>query len=940
MFIHRRVVVSKVSASAKWVSASCFAAMLAAISLVPVFVTHNKRDIGASPSPAAAQPPTIAPILQGKIRAAYASLPLAFEKNNGQTDKAAKVMARANGYTLFLTQDEAVFSLHSRCGFNHSTVSRPNAFGSSGAHSGAAQNENRESGAVVHMQLLGAKSLGKISASEELPGKANYFIGDDPSKWREDIPLYARVSYQNVYPGVNLAFHGEQRELEFDFVVAPGASPGQIGLRFKGAKRLKTDESGNLVISSDAGDVLLHKPLAYQQQNHARQPVDAHFVLGANNRVTFELGNYDRSRELVIDPSVTISYATYLGGTGEDDGYGISVDGSENVYVTGQTYSTNFPTLGGIAPNSNVGGSDVFVTKIASGGSALVYSTYIGGSGNDSGNAIAINSSGEAFVAGGTASSNFPTTLGAFQTTLGSGATSNAFVLELNSNGNALIYSTFLGGTAEDFALGVAVDNSGSAYVAGEASSSDFPVQSPIQGYISGTKSSGFVTKLNTSGSALTYSTYLGGSSSGDLAGAVAVDSAHNAYITGQTFSTTFPTKNPFQPACGSCSGGLSNAFVTVINTAGTGYVYSTYLGGSGGDAGNGIAVDSSDNAYVTGATESTNFPLQSPIQKTYGGDTDAFVSKLNSTGSALVYSTYLGGAQFDAAAAIAVDGSGNAYLTGQTYSTSFPTMSPTQSALDGLSDAFVTEINAAGSSLVFSTYLGGSQDEDTSERGAIAIDSQGANFYLTGNTDSSDFPTSKGAFQTGYAGDTDAFVVQYSQPVSQTFSLSATNLTPPSVSPGGSSTSTVSVSSPNGFSGSVALTCTVSPSVALAPTCGAASASTTPAALTVSTTAPSAALGRPNSWPIYAFVFPLAGIWLLGMGATPRQRRENFFVLLTIAGMAAALIFLPACGGSSSGGGSSSAGTPAGTYTITVTGTATGATQTGTSPALTLVVN
>jgi hypothetical protein len=813
------------------------------------------------------------------------------------------------------------------------------------------------------MQLAGGNSLAKVSASGLLPGKSNYFVGNDPSKWHADVPHYARVSYQDVYPGVTVAFHGAQRQTEFDFVVAPGANPAPIGFHFTGAQGIKTDDSGNLVISSAAGNVLLHKPVAYQEQNGARQAVDAQFVLKGNDQVTFELGNYDRSRELVIDPSVSVAFSTYLGGSLADQGEGIAFDSTGAVYVTGQTVSINFPTVPGGHSGSNAGASDVFVTKIAADGSGLMYSTYVGGKLSDTGYAIAVDGSGNAFVAGTTASIDFPATLGAYQTKL-NGTTGNAFVFELSSNGGTLVYCTYLGGTGTDAAFGIALasDGSGDVYVVGKTSSQDFPLQSAIQTFVAGSATSGFVTRLNSSGTApLVFSTYLGGSNPGggvgDLAGAVAVDSSspNYVYVTGQTFSTTFhTTPGAYQITCGSCSGGNSNAFVTVLNPLGSAYIYSTFLGGSVSDTGDGIAVDST-GAYVVGTTTSSSFPTTAGVfQKTYGGGTDAFVTKLKPDGSGLLYSTFLGGSGFDAGASIAV-GSNNAYVTGQTNSpsSSFPLAAPTQSALGGGFDAFVSEINATGTQLIFSTYLGGSLDEDDGGKyGAIAVDS-GANIYVTGNTASSGptggFPTTAGAFQTSSGGGTDAFVVKYTQSTGgATFTLSATALTPAAVNPGSPATSTVTVTGNNGFSGTVALGCTVTgPSGAVhLPTCSGSATPGTPGMLTVSTTAATALLQRPanrrSSGLFYAMFLPIGGIALLGIGSNGSQRRELFgFLLLGL--VLSGLILMPACGGSShSSGGGGSPGTTAGAYTITVTGTASGATQTPPPPPapLTLTVN
>ncbi len=787
------------------------AAALLAISPAVPSGSVSTASAGSFAPSLASQTGTGAAAARGRIQASYAALPLAFEQNQGQTDAQVKYLARGNGYTLFLTATDAVFSLHSPSAQTGSSQNSSSALRRGVELRGKRarqQTAQKNSTAVVRMQLADGNSLAKVAASGLLAGKSNYFIGNDASQWRTNVAHYARVSYQDVYPGVNLAYHGAQSQLEFDFVVAPGANPAPIAFNFTGAN-VKTDDSGNLIISSAAGNVLLHKPVAYQEQHGARQAVEARFALKANTQVSFELGNYDRSRELVIDPAVSYEYSTYLGGSQDDEGYGIAFDNSGNAYVTGQTASANFPTVGGVLPNSIIGTANVFVTKVAADGSSLIYSTYIGGTGptGDSGNAIAVNpTSGVAYVAGGTDSINFPHTTGAFQTTLGAGAVSNAFLFELNAAGNALTYSTFLGGTGNDVATGIAVDGSGNIYTAGFTSSTDFPTKNPLQTY-PGTPDDGFVSKLTPAGNGhndLVYSTYLAlGGLDEDTVNALALDSNNNVYVTGVTSGTALhTTNNAFQKNCG-CGTGTSNAFVTVINQTGTGYVYSTYLGGTGTDNGDGIAVDSSGDAYVTGSTESSNFPLQSPLpgQGTYSGGTDAFVTELNPTGTALVYSTYLGGSGQDTGASIAVDSGNNAYIAGQTSSTNFPTASPTQSANGGGFDAFVSEIVAGGSQLVFSTYLGGTMDEDDGgDFGSIAVDGPGANIYVTGNTASSGtpggFPTTN-AVQTSNGGNNDAFVVKYAQLPS--FTISATP--PASVAPGSSGMSTVTLTSVHGYS-------------------------------------------------------------------------------------------------------------------------------------------
>ncbi|HEY4764009.1 MAG TPA: SBBP repeat-containing protein [Candidatus Sulfotelmatobacter sp.] len=895
----------------------------------------------------------------GRVRASLAALPLAFEANQGQTDPQVKYVARGRGYTVFLTANDTVLAVHSsspavdtRVAQNHgmARTTRP----------GAERATARDRTAAIHLRLDGGNPQSQMIAGHQLPGHSNYFIGADRRQWHANVPQYARICYREAYPGVEMAFYGAQNQLEFDFIVAPGASPDPIRFDISGALRIVTDPSGNLILASSAGDVQLHQPVAYQQRDGVRQPVDARFVLRGKNQVSFELGNYDRSRELVIDPSVT--YATYLGGTGEDDGNAIAVDGSGNAYVTGETKSTNFPGVNG---GSYGGGFDVFVTKLSADGSTLEYSTYVGGSGDDSGNAIALDASGDAFVAGGTSSSNFPVTSAPLQKSYGGGSL-DAFVFELSSSGGSPIYSTYLGGNSTDVANGIALasDGSGDVFVVGRTTSGNFPTTSPaVQSTLIST-SDGFVTRLNPSSTSPKYSTYLGGSAV-DFASAVAVDSSDNAYVTGATASPTFPNTNSTSPVVqskcgtdGTCNGGLTDAFVSVIKADGSGFVYSTFLGGEERDEGSGIALDSADDAYVTGVTSSTKFPLQSPLQPAFGGGvlpSDAFVSELSPTGAQFVYSTYLGGSGDDAGLAIAVDGNKNTYVTGVTGSTDFPTLNPTQATKKGGNDAFVSEISAGGSAL-FSTYLGGSLNENTatSNNGGslagIAVDSAGANVYVTGSTASTDFPT-VAAEQGSAGGNGDAFVAKYS---TSGFTVTNGALSPTSGIPGVSATATITVSSMEGFSSAVTLACSVAPVVPKAPTCSfTPSTPVTPpangtvtATLNLATTASSAMLERPlkrgSSGLVYAMLLPIGGMMLLGAGVgSARSRRRKLFGFLMLGMLLSGLLLMPACSSSSSGGGGggNDTGTPTGTYTITVTGTSGSNVATG-SPALSLTVN
>ena len=896
-----------------------FFVLAAVVASAVVLTVILKRRVIAEASPLTASvshPQKLTTALRRQIQSTYTALPLAFEQNQGQTDDRVKYTARTSGYALFLTADDIVFSMQSsfRAPLVRERPLEQKALRLAGdpAHR---QHDTRDSFAVIHMQLTGANAKANIGASDLLPGKANYFIGKDPGKWRSNIPMYARVSYENIYPGVNLAFHGEQRQLEFDFVVNPGASPQPITLHFTGAQKIKTDDSGDLLIASAAGDIMLHKPFAYQQLNGAKQAVDAHFVLKAGNRISFELGEYDHSRELVIDPSVAVLYASYLGGSGADEAEAITVDSSTgNAYVTGQTASADFP--GASSTNKLTGAANVFVTEMNSTGSNFLFSTYVGGSGTDSGYGIALDKSGDVFVAGGTNSTDFPTTSGAFQTSLGSGAASNAFIFELNTTG-VLTYGTYFGGTGSDVAVGMAFDQATGVYaVVGSASSTDFPVKNALQGKLAGA-SNGFVS-LWSSGNALTFSTYLG-AASGDTVNAVALDSSDNVYVTGKTSGPSFPTTTgAFQTKCGSdgtCNGGLPDAFVTEINSAGSKYVFSTFLGGMSNDLGDGIAVDAT-GVYVTGQTESNDFPIVTGgFQPTFTGINDAFVTKLNLTGSQEMYSSYLGGSAAQIGASIAVDSGGSAYITGQTDSSDFPLMNATQSTLGGGNDAFVTEVNPSGTKLLFSTYLGGSQDEDDGGNyGAIAVDPYGAGIYVAGNTASGTTPgafpvfPNPGAYQTAYGGgSTDAFVAKYTQ---QSFGISATS--PNAVSPGNSATSTITLTALNGYDSPVNLTCTVTGSGSPLPTCSASSFSTNPltptaggATTTLTITVPSSSsallAGRKFNYAAWLPIIGLSVIGLIWSFSDSERRYSIAFPMITIAG----LLLIPACGGNSSVSGS-----------------------------------
>ena len=693
--------------------------------------------------------------------AGYGQVPLHFELNRGQAPKEVRFLARGAGYSLYLTGNEAMLVLTAN-----------------GKNQGA-RKQPRAQPLTLGMRLADARPAPEVSGVDELPGKANYLIGPDAAAWRTNVPTYAKVHYRGVYPGIDLVYYGRQRQLEYDFVVAPGANPKRIALDFIGAEKIELDATGNLVLHTAKGALRQHKPVIYQEIDGIRYGIDGRYVIKGGNRVGFEVAAYDRGQALVIDPVLT--YATYLGGGGDDTGRAIAVNASGNVYVTGSTASVDFAVSAGGVQRGNAGGTDVFVSKLNAAGSALVYSTYFGGSGDEAGDGIALDTAGNAYVTGMTASPNFPTSAGAFQATLRGGR--DAFVTKLNAAGSAFVYSTFLGGDGNadsDWGAAIAVDALGGAYVTGNTYSRNFPTTAAaVQPVFPGTADfnayCAFVTKFNVAGSGLVYSSFLGGSSdrAGDLGTAITVDRSGNAYVTGRTSSFDFPvTAGAAQPALR--DGGLgipTDAFVTKFNSTGSALVYSSFLGGSYDDTGNGIALDAAGNTYVAGVTASPDFPTTAGAYNAAapGGSSAAFVTKISATGAALVYSTYLGGRSGTEAKGIAVDVSGAASVTGITYlncgrfscTADFPT---TTGALQpafggGLTDGFVATLNAAGSRLIHSSYLGASGVDGGT---AIAVDAA-RNVYVTGYTQSADFPATPGVVQPGHAGGFDAFVAKLS---------------------------------------------------------------------------------------------------------------------------------------------------------------------------------
>jgi len=797
----------------------------------------------------------------------YAKTPLAFEANFGQANPEAKFLSRGQGYEIFLTPKESVFVLKNASG------------------AGASKDQAQKNTSILRMKLIGANSAPVLTSEEQLQGKSNYLLGNKPENWHTNVPNYRKVREHQAYPGIDLVYYGTQGQLEYDFVVGAQRNPAAIRFSMEGADHLRTNADGDLLVGVGGGELKFHKPYAYQQNGSEKVAVAANYV-AEGDTVAFQLGNYDSSRALVIDP--ILSYSTYLGGSNIDGANAIAVASDNTAFIAGGTFSTDFPTAGTHPLQPNHGGpddssKDAFVVKLSANGSTVLYATYLGGKNGDEAFGIAVDSFGNAYVTGTTSSPDFPVTFGALNTECGGdgqcGASfnsgglivSNAFVSKLNTAGSALVYSTFLGEYENVHGTAIAVDNNQVAYVTGQTEDNFVPsttasttasipiaaaptgavengggtiatitttganglqinqtvtiaavtnpasmlvpsafdgnysvlsILSPttftvlnssaapgsssgagtvtpgpppfpitfnaVQLHYGGGATDAYVTAITPTGNEALYSTYLGGSGE-DVGYGVAVDASGDAYVTGLSYSPDFPlSASAFQGA----NGGAGDAFFSKINTnsavsGAAGLLYSTLLGGAGLDQGNSIAVDASGNAYVAGVSNSLNLGTAGAYQTNCtapSGNTcegDAFVAKFNpsATGAASeLYFTYVGGSLADSATGVAVDASGDAYITGSTVSTDYPTTADAfqRTYGGGNADAFVTKLDPAGATLLYSSYLGGT---NTDVANGIAIDKAtppGA--YIAGQTCSQDFPLSNPA-QATPGGNCDAFI-------------------------------------------------------------------------------------------------------------------------------------------------------------------------------------
>jgi Beta-propeller repeat/Domain of unknown function DUF11 len=818
-----------------------FVAVAVLVALAAAVLMHGpyRRDVAGyvstNSSPVGASQDAVG------VMAAYHRLPLIFEPNQGQSDPQVKFLAHGGGYGLFLTADQAVLTLR------HATA---------GSGAGALQPS------VIRMALVGATGNSTVSGDDQLSGKSNYFIGNDPAKWHTDVPQFARVRYRSVYPGIDLVYYGKQGQLEYDFEAAPGSDPREVTLRFEGAENLAIDSAGNLVLAVADGHVTLQAPRVYQHVGEEERGVDGRFELRGKDRVGFALGAYDPRRALVIDPVLT--YSTYLGGSSDEActvilgvASGVSgcpavaVDTSLNAYIAGSTESADFPQAGVPFQASLKGTANVFIAKFNNTANTLVFSTYIGGNLKDTTAGLAVDAGTNVTVTGNTTSSNFPTngTNIAFQATPLS-VNNHAFVSKLDPLGHTLIYSTYLSGNGIDTATGLALDTGGNAYVTGTTTSTEIDTGFPstlgadsdqrYSGRRPGGTSSFFVTKINPSFSgadSVPYSTYFGGSSphAGEtVGGGIAVDANSDVYITGGTNFTDIPVLNAFS---GTLSGGL-DVFVAEFNPAavtGTQLLYSTYLGGTGDDIGFGIAVDSALSAYVTGSTTSIDFPAAGSgvFQATQRGGRDAFLAKLGAPGTSvgvtegtvpLIYFTYLGGSSDDVGLGVVVDNSGQAVggsqgarITGWTASHDFPVINnPVQTVFGGGNDAFVARIDTTATSPTasghYATFLGGSANDYGT---GIAVDVQGAS-YVAGETGSGDFltdaPPLTASFQPSLNGGSDAFLSKLGPVVALKLSVVAS---PTTVGVGNQVTFTYTIENAGDFTSGITFIDTLPVSVA-----------------------------------------------------------------------------------------------------------------------------
>ena len=704
------------------------------------------------------------PQLTHQVQANYGKLPLTFEANTGQTDPRVKFLAHGSGYSVFLTAGQMVLDL------------RPSAVVSKAANNSAASAASQKpANIVLQLNLSGANQNPKVVGEDVQPGKVNYFIGKDPKKWQTNVATYKQVRYKDVYPGIDLVYYGNQSRVEHDFVIAPGADASQIQFDVKGADRLSIASNGDLSLSKGTDEIRLQAPIIYQDFHGMHIPVTGQYSVRNSTHVSFALGAYDKTMPLVIDP--VLVYGTFLGGLANDQAIGIGVDTNGSAYVTGWTQSSNFPLAGQNGPPP--AGTNIFVAKLDVSGSSLVYADYIGGNSDDNPTAMVMDSSNHVFITGNTYSGDFPV-VNPYQANNAGGQ--DAFVTEVSSDGASLVYSTYLGGNNSEYGSGIAVDSTGNIYVAGYTYSQDFPTANAVQSTVSPNQNGyygqyGFVTKLTPDGSSLVYSTYYAGSTNivqscygqpcwptpYSTVNGIAVDGSGNAYITGNTNTYDFPVSEGAYEDSNTTNYDQQVAFLAKLDSSGN-VSYSTYFSATPDDPYiNMIAVnvDTTGSAYVIGWTYpwSTALPLTTPnlCDPSQSGCSFGFITKFDPTGSSLSYSTFLGANVDIWPQSFLVDASGDAFVLSRSGGGDQNFMVNPIEVFANQSDLIIQEVDPVAGSQLFSTFVGGNGDD---EPGAIALDSAGA-IYITGYTNSTDYPVTAAALQNTVGGNYDAFVTK-----------------------------------------------------------------------------------------------------------------------------------------------------------------------------------
>lgn len=602
---------------------------------------------------------------------------------------------------------------------------------------------------IVRTQFLGANPNADVIGSNRLPYNNNYFLGNDPDKWYTDVPNYSEIVYKDIYPGINLKYYGSSGSMKYDFIIHPGADPLQIMIRYEGVSDLRLTDKGDLEIETAFGQLHEKSPQIYQEIDGKRLQVSGRYEIREPGVLGFAIEQYyDPSFPLIIDP--LYEYGAFLGGINLDEGMGVAVDGSGAAYIVGRTLSADFPMENPYHDDYG-GNGDLFVTKISPSGNSIIYSTFIGGRSLDLGNDIAVDSHGHAYITGGTRSLDFPTVNPFDADYNGGGFNGDAFVAKLSASGNTLLYSTYLGGSDNDGAWDIVLDDDYNIYITGVTYSPDFPLANPLDTQLDG-NSDAFVSKLSAAGDLLSYSTFLGGSR-GDVGWNITVDTDGSAIIGGWTASSDFPMVNAYYEN----HGGARDAFIAKLAASGDSIIFSTYMGAGADEGVFAIDIDNIGNIYVAGPTASTYFPTVNAYDDTKNGQEDAFIAKLSPSGDSIFYSTFYGGVLDDMAWGIAVDSVGNAYITGYTASADLPLVQPFDASYNWYGDAFVAALSASGQSLLYGTYLGG---EEWDEGHDIAINDFGK-IYVTGKTVSRGFPALYG-YDESFNGDMDGFLVKF----------------------------------------------------------------------------------------------------------------------------------------------------------------------------------